>query len=248
MSTNGLAGGSGGADAAPATTEDAGASGPADPDAGFVSTEGQDAASIVPTGTDDAGGGAIERTDGATDDASGAADDASADASDVVDAGSSCSATNTPANCSACGVACDTKTGSPSCDGTTCSYSCKAGHSDCNQATAPDTDGCECATPACCGTGCQTSHSDGQGQTFYDCNPADTYSSATAIAACTAFAKGDAGDCSDNWTCSGDSNNYVCFDTTSNVNDCTTCWAYTGPNKGKVVNCECPWSSIASWN
>ncbi|HEX4449198.1 MAG TPA: hypothetical protein VH044_20810, partial [Polyangiaceae bacterium] len=60
--------------------------------------------------------------------------------------------------CGSCGAACNTNTGAASCNGSTCSYQCNSGLIDCNGGNAPDTDGCECATPACSGAGCQTTH------------------------------------------------------------------------------------------
>jgi hypothetical protein len=91
------------------------------------------------------------------------------------------------ATCGACtGAACDTVTGTPSCDGTTCSYKCAAGRADCNANTAPDTDGCECATPGCCANACETVHTNGVGTSFYDCAALNTYTSAQAMAACQA--------------------------------------------------------------
>src|SRR6185295_1610732 len=99
-----------------------------------------------------------------------------------------CVSTSTAQNCSACGAACDTQTTSvaPACNGTTCLYSCKPGRQNCNQA-APDLNGCECAGTGCCGASCQISHSNGVGQTFYDCSPPGTYNQARATEACTAF-------------------------------------------------------------
>ncbi len=82
-------------------------------------------------------------------------------------------------NCGACGATCSTVTGTPSCDGSKCAYACNSGRADCNAATAPNTDGCECETdaaaPGCCSGGCQTKHSNGAGQYFYDCAALGTY-------------------------------------------------------------------------
>ncbi len=238
------------------TTGADGGIGPAAPESGGFNP---DATSAQPAGGNDAGedggslgapsedsgpGNARQLDDGAA----SAADDGAIDAGEDAGIDAGCGAVDTVTSCGACGVACDVDSGQPSCNGTTCSYACNAGHSDCDKKAAPDTNGCECATPACCGTGCETTHSDGFGQSFYDCNPAGTYTSASALAACVAFAHGDASMCSDNWTCSGDSNNFVCFDPTNNSNDCTTCWGYAGANKGKVMLCECPWSATGPWN
>ena len=98
-----------------------------------------------------------------------------------------CGPLGTPANCSACGVACSTATGTPSCSGSACSYTCNSNLQDCNGAMAPDTDGCECAGTACCGLGCQTIHSSGvpSPANYYDCNPKGNTSQTQAMAACT---------------------------------------------------------------
>jgi hypothetical protein len=90
-------------------------------------------------------------------------------------------------SCGGCKNACNTATGTAKCNGTTCSYACNTGRSDCNAATAPDVDGCECATPMCCGTKCQTVHTNGVGQNFYDCVATGTYNVSQANEACAAF-------------------------------------------------------------
>jgi hypothetical protein len=158
---------------------------------------------------------------------------------------SGCGPTDTVLSCGACGVACDTLTGAPSCDGTTCRYQCGAGLIDCNGGQAPDTDGCECATPACCGDACQTIHADGVGASFYDCLPPSTYTQDEAFAACAAHA-GGASYCGDQ-SCSG--GHAVC-DFTSPLNDCT-CWGYDGDIAGHVYvssSCVCPLTGDPSWN
>jgi hypothetical protein len=106
-----------------------------------------------------------------------------------------CGLLDTTVNCSACGVACRTSTGGPSCNGSTCSYACNAGRQDCNASQAPDTDGCECAGTGCCSDKCQTAHSNGNGQTFYDCTTAKTYNQTQAGEACAAL-MGSSGACS----------------------------------------------------
>jgi hypothetical protein len=85
------------------------------------------------------------------------------------------------ANCSACGVACDTTASvGAACSGTGCRYSgCAPDRVDCNQ-QAPNADGCECVGAACCATasggmGCQTRHDNGVGGHFDDCVALDTY-------------------------------------------------------------------------
>src|SRR5581483_6101212 len=126
---------------------------------------------------------------------------------------SDCSTLDTVSNCSACGVACASSPASPGVStagcptGSTCQYTCKAGYLDCNASVAPDTDGCECATPGsisatCCGTACPTEHvsgfatgPSGKDQTFYDCEK--TVDRQVAMDACAAYT-GSASYCGDN--------------------------------------------------
>jgi hypothetical protein len=166
--------------------------------------------------------------------------------SDTTDVEAGCGPTDTITSCGACGRRCDTLTGTPSCSGGVCTYACNAGTSDCNASIAPDTDGCECATPACCNGHCQTAHDNGLGQTFYDCNPAGTYDSAAAMAACKAYVTSTGGDpslCTGGWNC----NNAVavCYSTSGG---CTNCWNYTGSLIGVADDCGCPGTKLGSWN
>jgi hypothetical protein len=169
------------------------------------------------------------------------------------DAGGGCGPLNVVENCGACGVQCSKTTGTPSCTGATCTYVCTAGHSDCNTAP-PDTDGCECATPGCCGSSCQTSHSDGVGQSYFDCNPPKTYSETSAFSACTAYAQSvgsTAAACIGPLTCTGSSTPTICF--SNGAGKCASyCWQYTdvyadgGP--GTVWDCTCPAHVVGGWN
>ncbi len=156
-------------------------------------------------------------------------------------------------NCGACGVACNATTGTSTCTGSTCTYACATGRSDCNM-TPPDTDGCECATPACCGSACQTSHADGVGQPYFDCNAAATYTETAAFSACTAYARSvgsSAANCVGGLKCSGSSVPTVCF-TTSTGACASYCWQYTGVyadgGPGTVWDCACPAHVVGSWN
>jgi hypothetical protein len=106
--------------------------------------------------------------------------------------------------------------------------------------------GCETSAPACDG-GCPTMHSNGLGQSFYDCLPLGTITMAQAFEACLALT-GDAGACAnDPVTCgAGDQ---VC---TTASSDCA-CWRYNGTNAGKVgrsgsATCACLGSSAPAWN
>lgn len=160
---------------------------------------------------------------------------------------SGCGATNTVTNCSGCGLACDvTHSNSPVCNGVTCGYgSCHSGYSDCNTA-APDLDGCECATPSCCGTSCATTHSNGVGQSYYDCVSQGTFNSTQATEACSAYTTSACGTAS----CAGAGSNLVVCGTANGV---CVCWDYSGTNSGHVhaslnSTCYCPSSSDPSWN
>jgi hypothetical protein len=175
------------------------------------------------------------------------------EAGSAPDSAGGCGTPDTVDNCGACGVKCNKTTGTPSCAGATCTYVCAAGHSNCN-ASSPDTDGCECATPGCCGTGCETTHTDGVGQAYFDCNPRATYTEAAAFAACTAYAKsvGSSGaNCVGPLTCTGSSVPTVCF-TTSGGQCASYCWQYTGVyadgGPGTVWDCACPAHVMGSWN
>jgi hypothetical protein len=159
---------------------------------------------------------------------------------------------NTVTNCSGCGITCDSATNSTrTCNGTSCGYTCNAGRADCNLATAPNVDGCECGTPGCCGTGCQTTHSNGVGQSFYDCVTVGTYDQTQAQEACVAFT-GNAAQCSV-FTCGGNSNTSMCSDTSPTRCDC---WGFGGTQKGKVhagpgagaSNCFCIVAADPIWN
>jgi hypothetical protein len=198
-------------------------------------------------------------TDATADMVSGEAspgEDAPHDAPGTGEAGSDCGPVDTTTNCSACGVTCDTthSTGA-TCTGTTCQYTgCSSGYSDCDK-TAPDQNGCECATPACCNSQCQTVHSNGVGQNFYDCNPLNTHTLASAIEACVAYAKtvgGNANDCIGGWGCpqGSMSNLAVCYSSQGGMVVCSNyCWTYLGPTIGDVQACQgaCN-ASLATWN
>ncbi len=62
--------------------------------------------------------------------------------------------------CGGCANDCTTgpNTTSSSCSAGSCSYTCEPGYSDCDAASAPDVNGCECNATACCGGGCAGPH------------------------------------------------------------------------------------------
>jgi hypothetical protein len=128
---------------------------------------------------------------------------------------------------------------------------------DCNVATAPDTDGCECDTATtaaqgtvngCCGTGCQTKHSNGLMQNFFDCQPLGTIDQPQATEACTVFT-GDVTKCHA-FACTGPgSNQVVCSDTAATC----ACWGFAGTNAGHVhanatTTCNCASAADSPWN
>src|SRR5207248_1842371 len=85
-----------------------------------------------------------------------------------------------------------------------------------------------CSTPGCCGNQCQTPHSNGLGQSFYDCNPPDTYNIGSASEACHAWVVVNGGSCA-TVTC-GNNAVAVCGQGTSSC----ACWEYMGPDAGHV--------------
>ncbi len=112
---------------------------------------------------------------------------------------------------------------------------------------APTDVACATATVTCDGA-CPTMHSNGLGQSFYDCVPAGTYDVTQALEACAAFT-GNMTLCNDNpIVCSGSSSE-VCSNTFSSC----ACWQYTGLLKGRVVNsgtttCGCVPGGATRWN
>jgi hypothetical protein len=187
------------------------------------------------------------------------------DSSGTPDSGSSmdavsetgCGSTETVENCGACGVACNTTTGAPMCGGSSCSYTCNTLRQNCNTA-APNTGGCECTGTGCCATNCQTTHSTGTGEDYYDCTSTGTINETQAKEACATFT-GDAGACSSSQVgcncllvlCSSQAQS-VCGVSGGTCN----CWQYSGPNEGKVesssdtshCSASCGSSSDPGWN
>ena len=215
-----------------------------DCDGGGVDAKPGDAAIDQQPNKDGGGQGVITQAD-AGDSGGGDASDAGGDSS----SGGDCGATNTITNCSGCGLACDvTHSNSPACNGVTCGYgSCHSGYSDCNT-TAPDTDGCECATPTCCGSSCATTHSNGLNESYYDCTAKSTYNSTQAMEACAAYT-GSQSLCSTSG-CTGPGSNLVACGTSNGI---CACWNYSGSNLGHVTTssnstCYCPASTDPSWN
>lgn len=146
-------------------------------------------------------------------------------------------------NCGACGLVCSSKNGTSLCINGACSISCNSGFFNCDGNAA---NGCECAGTGCCGSSCQTIHSNGLGQNFFDCAPLGTYNVTQAMEACQAYiaVNPTAGTCT-TFICSGSSELIV--GTTSSTN-CAS-WAYSGSNVGHVFQgCNfCPSASDPIW-
>jgi hypothetical protein len=95
-----------------------------------------------------------------------------------------------------------------------------------------------------------TAHGNGVGESYESCGP-DTYASATAMAACQAYAltiHDDAGYCGDGWNCNTDASTStaVCYEPRAGA--CSAyCWVYVGTDVGVVSGCTCPWTQKATW-
>jgi hypothetical protein len=167
-----------------------------------------------------------------------------------------CESTDTIQHCSACGVACNTSTGTPMCNGFSCSYSCASNKVDCNGGTAPDSDGCECAGTACCGPSCETAHESGipSPATYYNCSATGNNNQIEATAVCLGV--GGTGCANQTASCGGilgfggTTTNAVC----GTVSNTCYCWVYSGQNSGTVASVmygQCnniPCQSGQPWN
>jgi hypothetical protein len=180
-------------------------------------------------------------------------------------------ASESPAQCGTAGATCspcsnglcDKASGTCSCDATTCPDGCCSGGvtgtceayssmtvTSCGAGGAA----CSSCTGGCCsaGTGgtCDTKHSNGTGQSYYDCNPlysaSNPWTAAAALEACAAFT-GDAAKCSSGYKCG--SAIHVCSDGYTSCD----CWQYSGPLVGHVdvnsnTTCYCAIAGDPSWD
>jgi hypothetical protein len=138
----------------------------------------------------------------------------------------------TAANCGVCGRACSlNRATSATCNAGVCAPVCEPGRQDCVKPAAPlADDGCECAGTACCGTGCQTSHDNGEGKTFYSC-----VGGFTGVHDTDETFAGDAcrsvdsvhGGC---WSCWSRSLGVVCS------RNFPRCWGFSGTYLGKLFS------------
>jgi hypothetical protein len=130
-------------------------------------------------------------------------------------------------NCGQCGRAClagaANGVDTASCVNNVCTSSCLPGRSNCSRPPVPTPDdGCECKTPGCCATFCQTIHDDGFGDPFYDCVIKYEYNMTQANEAATNYNKTGVVQQRVGDDHMGDTVTAMC---NLNVNDCT-CWAY----------------------
>jgi hypothetical protein len=152
-----------------------------------------------------------------------------------------------PQNCGTCGNKCSAPNATSTCNIGTCAIAqCSAGFVNCNGVYA---DGCECAGTACCGAGgtsCQTVHSNGLGQHYYDCQALDTFNQTQAMEACIASG-GTANTCVQLQCISGQTTSDVICNN-SGAGNCD-CWQYDGAFAGHVnTSCQCPSGADPLWN
>lgn len=149
----------------------------------------------------------------------------------------------TPGNQNAWRTTCSVVTGSQ----TSVDSLCQGSYAVCLQnGNSPS---CGGGQRVCGGNACQTTHSDGLGQSFYDCNPLGTFTVGEAIEAGTAYevsVGGSGVNVSTGWSCGSQITNLVCA--TDSSGNPTYCWDYSGAQAGQVFaanNCNTP---AASWN
>ncbi|MGH7270240.1 MAG: hypothetical protein ACREJ3_07385, partial [Polyangiaceae bacterium] len=215
--------------------DDGPASGAGDGDDATMSNELTDAGGDGASGTDGDLGDGSPTADAGTDAALEAGLNADAGTSDAGRSDSGCGLTNTVESCGVCGRACNSTTGTPSCNGASCSYTCNTGRADCNSEAGPDTDGCECSGNGCCRTGCQTSHDNGVGKSYFDCSGTDTHSQTEAQLACQAYTgspctPSQSGPCNCFILLCGPSAKSYC----GTVGSSCYCWQYSGPSAGTL--------------
>ncbi len=205
----------------------------------------------VESGTAGEDGQPLDDMDGGVPDADSAPviADAATDAPGAA-AEAGCGPLDTLTHCGSCANTCNTANSvDAGCGVTGCTYACEPGWSDCNTADA-NTGGCTCKTPMCCGASCETTHSNGVGQSFYDCNPVGTFSYVTAHEACAAYTGDPTPANCKTFGCQGEPSSWavVCSNEVGGNASACVCWEYVGGQIGKFdTSCECPSVSDGTW-
>jgi len=159
-----------------------------------------------------------------------------------------------------CGVVCDSiHSLGPVCSPGGCTFSgCMSGYVDCDKA-APNGNGCECAGNGCCNGACQTKHSDGLGDNFFDCVALGTQDAAQIAKAAAAWdATGVIDAAPRSYSDNKGTTQYIC-DQSTKRNACA-CWTMNGTGQyggagralatnGKPSQCFIPFgSNFPTWN
>jgi hypothetical protein len=106
------------------------------------------------------------------------------------DGGAACVDLTTASDCGGCGRACAEGASCEaqlSADGGDAGIDCACPMDRPMACRVSGADRC-CAGTGCCSSGCQSAHDNGLGQTYFDCQPIDTYSLTQAMAAAAAWA------------------------------------------------------------
>ena len=105
---------------------------------------------------------------------------------------------------------------------------------------------CDCPGSKFCGNACGTTHFDGLGDPYFDCNPLKTYTAVSATEACAAHNGGLYQECLPSSCSAGDS--VICESTDGNT--FSVCWDYSGTSVGHVSPAGglCPTNSDPTWN
>jgi hypothetical protein len=167
----------------------------------------------------------------------------------------------TVANCTGCGLTCDTaNTIDAGCGASGCTYTCALGYGNCNP-TAPNTAGCSTALTTaancgscgntCTGTGTSTctEHVNSLGS-YYDCYGINVHNYTTAHDACAAYTGDPSADNCQTFGCTGDPNTWavVCSNEIDGNPSACVCWEYIGGQIGRYdTGCECPATYDPTW-
>jgi alpha-tubulin suppressor-like RCC1 family protein len=119
----------------------------------------------------------------------------------------------------------------------------------------------QCGTPACCGSACETTHTTGTGQSFYDCEPAGTADEPEAFEACSlALLPSGLTRCADSTPSCGDAGTLSATCSCSQtfmyptLQSSAQCWVYAGAMAGRTYESDtgctpCPPASGGQpWN